>query len=271
MIDRGTLSDWRKHAPWVDATQIEQDLVISRALIEIYNHPLLKKELAFRGGTALQKCFFENPTRYSEDIDLVQIKKGAIGEISNALHDTLNPWLGQPSVKRWAERLTFSYRFISTERNERMRLKIEINTAENYNFLDFMEKTFVVDSDWYAGQTAIKTYQIDEIMSSKLCALYGRKKGRDLFDLARAIEMLPLNIERVLQCFRDYLARYEKKISRAEFEDNLHKKRNSDVFRQDILPLLPADQQHDFNHDFELVMDRIIAKLPGAPWNGLKE
>ncbi len=269
MIDAQSLLEWSGKAPWVDLEQIEQDLIISRALVEIYNHPLLKDELAFRGGTALQKCFFTSPTRYSEDIDLVQIKKGAVGAISNALHDTLNPWLGQPSVKRWAERLTFRYRYLSTDQNKAMRLKIEINTEENYNFLDFMEKPFVVDSDWYAGRTIIKTYQIDELMSSKLRALYGRKKGRDLFDLARAIEMLPLNIEQLLQCFSDYLRRYEKKISRAEFENNLHKKRTSGVFKKDILPLLPSDKQHDFEHDFDLVMDKIISRLPGEPWKGL--
>lgn len=271
MIDQKSLAMWGSYAPWGDAAQVEQDLVISRALIEIYNHTLLKEELAFRGGTALQKCFFENPTRYSEDIDLVQIKKGPIGAISNALHDTLNPWLGKPNVKRWAERLTFKYSYLSTDQNKKMRLKIEINTAENYNFLDFLEKPFAVGSDWYAGHTVIKTYQIDELISSKLCALYGRKKGRDLFDLARAIELLPLNVEQVLQCFNDYLRRYDKKISRAEFEDNLYRKRKSDEFKQDILPLLPIDKHHNFNHDFELVMDKIISKIPGDAWKGDKE
>ncbi len=53
MIDPTSLAKWREIAPWTDAAQVEQDLVISRALIEIYNHPLLKDELAFRGGTAL--------------------------------------------------------------------------------------------------------------------------------------------------------------------------------------------------------------------------
>lgn len=56
MIDNRSLVYWRQHAPWSDPAQIEQDLIISRALVDIFNHPLLKKELAFRGGTALQKC-----------------------------------------------------------------------------------------------------------------------------------------------------------------------------------------------------------------------
>ena len=222
MIDTQSLLVWQKYAPWVAPSQIEQDLIISRALVEIYNHPFLKNEVAFRGGTALQKCFFENPTRYSEDIDLVQLTKGPIGAISKALHDTLNPWLGKPNVERWQKRLTFSYRYISTDTKDSLRLKIEINTAENYNFLGLIEKPFAMESDWYTGQAMIKTYQIDEIMGTKLRALYQRKKGRDLFDLARAIELLPIDIETILRCFNYYLEQDEgKKVSRAEFERNL--------------------------------------------------
>jgi hypothetical protein len=59
MIDNRSLVYWQQHAPWPDPAQIEQDLIISRALVDIFSHPLLKKELAFRGGTALQKCFYE--------------------------------------------------------------------------------------------------------------------------------------------------------------------------------------------------------------------
>lgn len=272
MIDIQSLLIWRNYAPWVDPSQIEQDLIISRALVEIYNHPLLKKEVAFRGGTALQKCFFENPTRYSEDIDLVQLTKGPIGAISKAIHDTLNPWLGKPNVERWSKRLTFSYRFVSTEKNQRERLKIEINTAENNNFLELIDKPFAMESDWYTGQTVIKTYQIDEIMGTKLRALYQRKKGRDLFDLARAIEALPINIETILLCLDHYLEQDgRKKISRAEFEKNLFLKRDESIFMEDIITLLPVDYPHDFKRDFDLVMSKIITKLPGEPWKGAKK
>lgn len=44
MIDDKTYQDWSNQAPWPSPLQVRQDLVISRALIEIYNHPVLKKE-----------------------------------------------------------------------------------------------------------------------------------------------------------------------------------------------------------------------------------
>lgn len=45
MIDNLSLVHWQEFAPWTNDTYIEQDLIISRALVEIYNHPLLKLSL----------------------------------------------------------------------------------------------------------------------------------------------------------------------------------------------------------------------------------
>ena len=80
-------------------TQLEQDLIISRALVEIFNHPLLAESLAFRGGTALFKLHLA-PMRYSEDIDLVQVHPAPIGPVMDALQEKLNSWLGKPRRKQ---------------------------------------------------------------------------------------------------------------------------------------------------------------------------
>lgn len=55
MIPLDYITDWRNHAPWPQLSQVEQDLIISRALIDLYNHPVVSENLAFRGGTALFK------------------------------------------------------------------------------------------------------------------------------------------------------------------------------------------------------------------------
>ena len=89
MIERDFIVAWRESAPCPPDAQVEQDLVLSRALVEIYNHPLLAEELAFRGGTALHKLFLAKPSRYSEDIDLVQVSAGPIGPVMSALRETL--------------------------------------------------------------------------------------------------------------------------------------------------------------------------------------
>ena len=115
MIPRDYITERRSEAPWVEDYQVEQDLVISKALIDIFSHPLLGRTLAFRGGTALYKLFIRPPARYSEDIDLVQIDAASAGPIMDALHEVLDPWLGPPRYKQSEGRVTFDYRFISED------------------------------------------------------------------------------------------------------------------------------------------------------------
>lgn len=73
MIPKPYIAKWQKHAPWKEFSQVEQDLIISRTLIELFSDDFLKENLAFRGGTALHKLYLNPAPRYSEDIDLVQI------------------------------------------------------------------------------------------------------------------------------------------------------------------------------------------------------
>ncbi|HEY0942459.1 MAG TPA: nucleotidyl transferase AbiEii/AbiGii toxin family protein [Steroidobacter sp.] len=70
MIPRDYITEWRLHAPWVQDFQVEQDLVISRALVAIFSHPLLAEALAFRGGTALYKLHLKPAARYSVTADV---------------------------------------------------------------------------------------------------------------------------------------------------------------------------------------------------------
>ncbi len=113
MIPRDYITEWRAEAPWVQDSQVEQDLVISRALVEIFSHSLLSKSLAFRGGTALYKLHIRPAARYSEDIDLVQIEVEPAGPVMEALREVLDPWLGKPNWKQGEGRVTFVYRFES--------------------------------------------------------------------------------------------------------------------------------------------------------------
>ena len=70
---------WRAVAPWADDDDVEQDLVITLALFDIFRDESLKQALAFRGGTALHKLHLPPAARYSEDVDLVQREPGPSG------------------------------------------------------------------------------------------------------------------------------------------------------------------------------------------------
>ena len=79
MIPQAYLQAWRTRALWPDLRQVEQDLIICRALCDLFNDPFLKNRIAFRGGTAINKLLFKQALRYSEDIDLVQRQAEPIG------------------------------------------------------------------------------------------------------------------------------------------------------------------------------------------------
>jgi nucleotidyltransferase AbiEii toxin of type IV toxin-antitoxin system len=115
MIPRDYITSWRANVPWVQDFQVEQDLVISRALVEIYSKRDLSAALAFRGGTALHKLHMKPPARYSEDIDLVQVRAGAIGPTLTALRGVLDSWLDEPQWKQNEGRVTLNYRFDSED------------------------------------------------------------------------------------------------------------------------------------------------------------
>lgn len=274
MIPSAYITEWRKNAPWAEAYQVEQDLVISKALVQIYSDPNLKNAFAFRGGTSLQKIFFKEPTRYSEDIDLVQIKKENIGDSINTLRKILDPWLGKPNRDFKEGRVVLRYSFLSEETHPRkMRLKIEINNAEHICLLGLKKIPFTVDSTWFTGKAEIITYEIEEILGTKLRALYQRKKGRDLYDMAMAFNKFSsLNDKKIVDCFLEYMKHEDNKVSRSEYEQNLYEKIQDSSFKEDIQPLLkPGSATFEIKQASDELHKRLLALLPGDPWKRPQE
>ncbi len=271
MIPRDFITEWRVSAPWVADVQVEQDLVISRALVELFSRPLVASALAFRGGTALYKLHLRPAARYSEDIDLVQVEAGPIGPVLKDVRAALDAWLGEPSWKQSEGRVTLNYRFRSEDVPPLgMRLKLEINTREHFAVLGPQTAPFEVASRWFTGRADVPTYALDELLGTKLRALYQRKKGRDLFDLARALDQGSVDRKRVVACFSRYMEAQGERVTRAQFEQNLAEKRDDPAFTGDIGPLLVAGADWDMAAGFETVLRGLVALLPGAPWRGGK-
>ena len=267
MIPRAQLTAWRGQAPWPSDAQVEQDLVISRALVAMFSNPVVNELVAFRGGTALHKLFIQPPGRYSEDIDLVQLEAVPIGGLLDTLRSTLDPWLGLPKRKRGQGRVTLLYRFESTSRPiQRMRLKVEINSREHFNVLGLEHKRFEVRSRWFSGAASIVTYALDELLGTKLRALYQRKKGRDLFDLWWAARHGEVDPDRVVRCFCEYLAAGGHRVSRAEFEANLAHKLQDRSFTAGLSPLLAPGTDWDLAEAARWVAAELVARVPGEPW-----
>ena len=271
MIPRDYVTAWRATAPWVDDAQVGQDLVISRALVEMFSRPLLARSLAFRGGTALYKLYITPAARYSEDIDLVQVEAGPAGPVMDAIQATLNPWLGRPRWKQTQGRVTFRYGFESSGSPAmRLRLKIEINTREHVAVLGHTKRSFSVRSRWFERTARIPTFELDELLATKLRALYQRKKGRDLFDLAVAVEDGRSDPGRVVRTFRAYMEAEKSPVSRAMFEQNLDGKLRDPGFGSDMSGLVAYGRDWDAVAAGRMVMERLLSRLQGQPWQGWK-
>lgn len=268
MISEVFIEQWHSQAPWQALNMIEQDLIISRVLVDLYNQPKIKSSLAFRGGTALNKLFIKPAARYSEDIDLVQVSPEPIGETLDSIRSVLDPWLGEPKRKLTERSAKLFYRYIAID-NTPAKLKIEINTTEHFHILPFQAIEHKVSSEWFNGTTSVLTYQINELIASKLRALYQRRKGRDLFDLWYVVKKELIDIDQVISVFEQYSNQDEQQqISRAMFEQNLYLKKQSKDFMADISKLLSSNVSWDFNEAIETVSDRIITKMKGEPWQG---
>lgn len=225
MIARDYITEWRAQAPWVADAQVEQDLVISRALVEIFSAPEIASRLAFRGGTALFKLHLRPPARYSEDIDLVQIKSEPIGETFDAVRAALDPWLGSPNFDLKKDRVNLRYRFSSEDQPSKpMRLKIEINSREHFTVLGHVQTAFAMQSRWWNGSAKITTFALEEMLGTKLRALYQRRKGRDVFDLWYALTQGSASPEQIVACFDRYMREGGDRVSRTMFEKNLQEK-----------------------------------------------
>ncbi len=149
-----------------------------------------------------------------------------------------------------------------------IRLKVEINTREHFSVLGLQEKAFRVNSRWFSGKASSPTFELDELMGTKLRALYQRKKGRDLFDLWSADRYGGVDNGRIVACFLHYLAADGLHVSRAEFEANLNKKLVDPRFLNDIAPLLAPAVSWDIEDAARYAREDILVCLPGDPWKG---
>jgi predicted nucleotidyltransferase component of viral defense system len=267
VIPRDYITEWRAHAPWVQDAQVEQDLVICRALVGIFTHPVLQNAFAFRGGTALYKLHLKPAARYSEDIDLVQVTAEPAGPAMDALREVLDPWLGAPRWKQTEGRVTFNYRFQSEDPTPlSLKLKVEVNTREHFTEYGYERVPFSVSSRWFEGSCRITSYALDELLGTKLRALYQRRKGRDLFDMATALAQGHTDPANIVAAFTRYMAEGDHHVTRAQFEENLMTKVEDNRFVSDLPPLLATGQEWNAAEDAALVMETLCPLLPGAPW-----
>ena len=233
MIPQRVVANWSLAHPWPSTDQVEQDLLLAQAICEIAADGLLGEELVIRGGTAFHKLYLPHPFRYSEDLDYVRTTTGGIGVIMRRLTDmgkdldyVVRIQMGQHPKVFWR---------YSTASGGRGKIKIEINTFERSPMLPLAERPLDVVSPWCEYHQKIPTFQAEELVATKIRALYQRSKGRDLFDLWLALTVLEMDPASIVAVFPAY--RPEGVTSRL-MRMNLNQKLADHEFRHDCDKLI---------------------------------
>ena len=110
------------------------------------------------------------------------------------------------------------------------------------------------------------------MLATKLRALLQRDKGRDLYDLAHALEVFEdLDVGRIVEMFGRYLDLSRQAISRAQAQERMFAKLANPRFLLDMRPLLPAAQAEALTEEstaasFRRVFTILVDRLPGEPW-----
>jgi predicted nucleotidyltransferase component of viral defense system len=268
LIPASYIQEWNSKVPWPDSSQVEQDLIISRALCDLFNSPVLVGKIAFRGGTAINKLLFRHPLRYSEDIDLVQTQPEPIGATIDAVRDAL-AWLGKCNRHQAGHSMHLVFKFApEADPETTLKLKVEINTREHESLYGIKQYPFEVDTSWHKSRTDIASFEPEELFGTKLRALLQRRKNRDLFDLHEGLRQLSMDPDELIACFEHYLALEGTPITRANAEQRMLEKLRRSL-TDDIAPLLPAGIRCDddaamdaFNH----VWRELIVRIKGDPW-----
>ena len=262
MINRESILSWNEFVPWETHAKVEQDLLISRSLVAIYNDDFLASQLAFRGGTALHKLYLSPQPRYSEDIDLVQIHPGPIKDILYRLGEVLD-FMPDRVTKPKRYNNTMLFRMESEiPPTVPIRLKVEINCYEHFDVLGLVKKPFSVENSWFSGQAELTTYKFTELLGTKMRALYQRRKGRDLFDLYVGLTQGQYDADEIIQCYNRYMAfGVENSPTYKQFVNNMEAKLNDEEFLGDTMGLLRPELSFDPTAAYQIVKETLIDRL----------
>jgi predicted nucleotidyltransferase component of viral defense system len=233
VIPANAVTAWGVDRPWATREQVEQDLLLSRSICAIADDPYLGDELVFRGGTALHKLHLTRPYRYSEGLDYVRRTASGIAPLTASL-TRLGTDLGF-DVRTKVGVYPKVYWRTTAGSGVPLRIKIEVNTHERSPALPVVRFEHRVESSWWTGTASVTSFQPEELIATKIRALYQRSKGRDLFDLWLALDHLGLDPTAVLSAFEPYRP---AGLTAALAQANLARKLTDPSFRHDLDPLV---------------------------------
>lgn len=196
---------------------IEKDYVIGWLLWGIASEAELKNSWAFKGGTALKKCYVET-WRFSEDLDFTVLPGGPTNpdDLEPIIKRVLEKVHDESGIDFSVEAPKFKYfdKFNSTQgrvyyRGPRnapsvSRVKLDISGVEEVVRPTILRKVSHGYSDELPVDAKVRCYAFEEVFAEKIRAMGERGRPRDLYDIVllfrkRALQTAPNNIKRVLE------------------------------------------------------------------------
>lgn len=102
---------------------------------------------------------------------------------------------------------------------------------------------------------------MEELLGTKLRALYQRRKGRDLFDIWYSITQNDVNVDKIIEAWKLYIKQEGNAISRKEFLNNMDRKIKDREFLEDIDGLLRPGISYEIEKSYDLVRSVILEKI----------
>jgi predicted nucleotidyltransferase component of viral defense system len=263
--------------PWPSQIQVEQDLLLCRAIVALFDDSFLQSQIAMRGGTLLHKVHLAPPSRYSDDIDLVVVGERPEGHIRKALNRVLKGVLGTPKQSVWHDlklairntvkpsrvlRMTYAVSSL-TEPGKSLEVVVEANVTERTPYRPVVRIPFEFPFRDSVVRTQVNGYDIHEMLGTKLRALFQRRRGRDLFDLYWALTLAkpPVDPAKVIGSFQHYLKLEGSVAGRSEFVALLDAHLADRGFCSDMNPLLRVGITYDPQQARDYVKTKLLNLL----------
>lgn len=266
--------------PWPSALQVEQDLLLCRSMHAIFSDAFLREHVALRGGTVLHKVHLAPPARYSEDLDLVATSARPEAHLRKALTRVLGEVLGKPARSAWGAlslavrnaarpsrvlRSTYDVASVA-EPGRTVRIVVETNVTERHSHRGIVAKDFEFELGGSTLRCVLRSFDIHEILGTKMRALFQRTQGRDLFDLYHALRTdASIDARTIVDAFLHYMDREGTLAHREEFVALLEERLRDRGFRSDMHSLLRPGVDYDVQAAAALVKERLLSLLPPAP------
>ena len=269
----------QQQVPWPNLRQVEQDLLLCRAMTALFDDEFLKTQIAMRGGTLLHKVHLAPASRYSEDIDLVVIGDRPDEHIRKAINRVLIGVLGRPTSSAWQAvklavrnavkpskvlRVIYRVPSVADPRGTPLEIVIEANVTErkSYRPISLLPFSYLFRDEMVA--TTVNGFEIHEMLGTKMRALFQRRRGRDLFDLYWALTEAgtPVNPVEIIELFLYYLQQEGTVATRDEFIGLLQSHLNDRGFLTDMNALLRTGIAYDPIAAGDYVIGSLLKLLP---------